>query len=71
MQNIGEDAYFEYSNITNLGKLQSIGRNAYFNFSKVTDLGNIEYIGGKIIAIGSNSYLKEEYERRINGKSLK
>ena len=71
LQNIGEDAYFEYSNITNLGKLQSIGRNAYFNFSKVTDLGNIEYIGGKIIAIGSNSYLKEEYERRINGKSLK
>ena len=71
LQKIGENTYFEYSNITNLGKLQSIGRNAYFNFSKVTDLGNIEYIGGKIIAIGSNSYLKEEYERRINGKSLK
>ena len=71
LQKIGENTYFEYSNITNLGKLQSIGRNAYFNFSKVTDLGNIEYIGGKIIAIGSNSYLKEEYERRVNGKSLK
>ena len=71
LQKIGENTYFEYSNITNLGELRSIGGDAYFNFSKVTDLGNIEYIGGKIIAIGSNSYLKEEYERRINGKSLK
>lgn len=71
LQKIGENTYFEYSNITNLGKLQSIGRNAYFDFSKVTDLGNIEYIGGKIITDENNSYLKEEYERRINGKSLK
>ena len=71
LQKIGENTYFEYSNITNLGKLQSIERNAYFDFSKVTDLGNIEYIGGKIITDENNSYLKEEYERRINGKSLK
>ena len=71
LQKIGENTYFEYSNITNLGKLQSIERNAYFDFSKVTDLGNIEYIGGKIITDENNSYLKEEYKRRINGKSLK
>ena len=71
LQNIGEDAYFNSSNIMNLGKLQRIGRYAYFDFSKVTDLGNIEYIGGKIITDENNSYLKEEYERRINGKSLK
>ena len=70
LQSIGGKVYFG-SKVTDLGKLQSIGRNAYFDFSKVTDLGNIEYIGGKIIATGSNSYLKEEYERRINGKSLK
>lgn len=71
LQKIGENTYFEYSNITNLGKLQSIGRNAYFDFSKVTDLGNIEHIGGKIITDENNSYLKEEYKRRVNGKSLK
>ncbi len=71
LQNIGEDAYFNSSNIMNLGKLQRIGRHAYFDFSKVTDLGNIEHIGGKIITDENNSYLKEEYERRINGKSLK
>ena len=71
LQNIGEDAYFNSSNIMNLGKLQRIGRHAYFDFSKVTDLGNIEHIGGKITTDENNSYLKEEYERRINGKSLK
>lgn len=71
LQSIGGDSNFRYSNVTNLGKLQSIGGSAYFDFSKVTDLGNIEYIGGAIITDESNSYLKEEYERRVNGKSLK
>ena len=71
LQNIGRSAVFKGSKITNLGELQSIGGDAEFDFSKVTDLGNIEYIGGKIIADENNSYLKEEYERRINGKSLK
>lgn len=71
LQNIGGSANFWYSKIINLGELQSIGGDADFDFSKVTDLGNIEYIGGKIITDESNSYLKEEYERRINGKSLK
>ena len=71
LQNIGGDAYFNTSNIIYLGKLQSIGRTAYFPFSKVTDLGNIEYIGGEIMTDENNSYLKEEYERRVNGKSLK
>lgn len=71
LQSIGGDAVFSNSKITDLGKLQNIGRSAYFAFSKVTDLGNIEYIGGEIMTDENNSYLKEEYERRINGKSLK
>ena len=71
LQNIGGSANFEDSEVTDLGKLESIGGIAYFAFSKVTDLGNIEYIGGEIMTDENNSYLKEEYERRINGKSLK
>ena len=71
LQIIGRDAEFAFSKVTDLGKLQSIGRTAYFAFSKVTDLGNIEYIGGEIMTDENNSYLKEEYERRVNGKSLK
>ncbi len=71
LESIGGIAYFKGSKITDLGKLQNIGRSAYFAFSKVTDLGNIEYIGGEIMTDENNSYLKEEYERRINGKSLK
>ena len=71
LQNIGGSANFWYSKIINLGELQSIGGDADFENSEVTDLGNIEYIGGKIITDENNSYLKEEYERRINGKSLK
>ncbi len=70
LQSIGGKVYFG-SKLTDLGKLQNIGEDAYFNDSNVTDLGNIEYIGGKIITDENNSYLKEEYERRINGKSLK
>ena len=71
LQNIGGSANFWYSKIINLGELQSIGGDADFENSEVTDLGNIEYIWGKIITDENNSYLKEEYERRINGKSLK
>ena len=71
LQNIGGSANFWYSKIINLGELQSIGGDADFENSEVTDLGNIEYIGGKITTDENNSYLKEEYERRINGKSLK
>lgn len=71
LQRIGGDVGFSMSNIIYLGKLQSIGGDAYFRNSKVTDLGNIEHIGGKILTSESNSYLKEEYERRVNGKSLK
>ena len=70
LQIIGGDAYFANSKITDLCKLQSIGGKVHFGY-KVTDLGNIEYIGGKIITDESNSYLKEEYERRTNGKCLK
>ena len=54
-----------------LEELQSIGKDAVFIDSNITDLGNIEHIGGKIITDENNSYLKEEYERRVNGKSLK
>ena len=71
LQSIGGDAYFNHSGVTNLGKLQNIGENVNFRDSKITDLGNIEHIGGKIITDESNSYLKEEYERRTNGKFLK
>ena len=71
LQVIGGDANFGDSNVTNLGKLQNIGKNVNFRDSKITDLGNIEHIGGKIITDESNSYLKEEYERRTNGKFLK
>ena len=71
LESIGGIAFFNGSKITNLGELQSIGGDAYFAFSKVTDLGNIEYIGGEIMTDENNGYLKEEYERRINGKSLK
>ena len=71
LQSIGGDAYFNHSGVTNLGKLQNIGKNVNFRDSKITDLGNIEHIGGKIITDESNSYLKEEYERRTNGKFLK
>ena len=71
LQSIGGNADFRDSIVTDLGKLESIGGDADFVFSKVTDLGNIEYIGGKIITDENNSYLKEEYERRVNRKSLK
>ncbi len=71
LESIGGIAYFTNSKITNLGNLKSIGGIAYFKGSKITDLGNIEYIGGEIMTDENNSYLKEEYERRINGKSLK
>ena len=71
LQRIGGSAYFKYSEITDLGKLQKIGGDAYFDNDYITNLGNIEYIGGAIITDENNSYLKEEYERRINGKSLK
>lgn len=71
LQSIGGDAHFEASEITNLGKLQSIGGDAQFKDSEITNLGNVKYIGGKIETDENNSYLKEEYERRINGKSLK
>ena len=71
LQSIGGFAYFGGSKITDLGNLQSIGGNVGFNYSNITSLGNIEYIGGAIITDENNGYLKEEYERRINGKSLK
>ena len=71
LQRIGGSAYFKYSEITDLGKLQKIGGDAYFDNDYITNLGNIEYIGGAIITDENNSYLKEEYERRVNGKSLK
>ena len=67
LQKIGGDAFFDNSKITNLGKLQKIGGDAFFEYSNITDLGNIEHICGKIITDENNSYLKEEYERRING----
>lgn len=71
LQSIGGDAHFEASEITNLGKLQSIGGDAQFKDSEITNLGNVKYIGGKIETDENNNYLKEEYERRVNGKSLK
>ena len=71
LQIIGKSAAFNYSEVTDLGELRSIGKDAVFIDSNITDLGNIEHIGGKIITDESNSYLKEEYERRVNGKSLK
>lgn len=71
LQSIGRSAYFNNSDVINLGELQKIGEDAVFINSNITDLGNIEHIGGKIITDENNSYLKEEYERRINGKSLK
>ena len=71
LQSIGGDAHFEASEITNLGKLQSIGGDAQFKDSEITNLSNVKYIGGKIETDENNNYLKEEYERRVNGKSLK
>ena len=71
LQSIGRNVEFNDSKITNLGKLQTIGGCAYFKDSEVTNLGNVEHIGGKILTDESNGYLKEEYERRVNGKSLK
>ena len=71
LQSIGGSAHFENSKIMDLEELQSIGKDAVFIDSNITDLGNIEHIGGKIITDENNSYLKEEYERRVNGKSLK
>ena len=71
LQIIGKSAAFNYSEVTDLGELRSIGKDAVFIDSNITDLGNIEHIGGKIITDENNSYLKEEYERRVNGKSLK
>ena len=71
LQVIGGNAYFNNSDVINLGKLQKIGEDAVFINSNITDLGNIEHIGDKIITDENNSYLKEEYERRVNGKSLK
>ena len=71
LQSIGGSAHFENSKIMDLEELQSISKDAVFIDSNITGLGNIEHIGGKIITDENNSYLKEEYERRINGKSLK
>ena len=71
LQSIGRNVEFNDSKITNLGKLQTIGGCAYFKDSEVTNLGNVEHIGGMILTDENNGYLKEEYERRINGKSLK
>ena len=71
LQSIGRSAYFNNSDVINLGELQKIGEDAVFINSNITDLGNIEHIGGKIITDENNSYLKEEYKRRVNGKSLK
>ena len=71
LRSIGQSAYFNNSDVINLGELQKIGEDAVFINSNITDLGNIEHIGGKIITDENNSYLKEEYKRRVNGKSLK
>ena len=71
LQSIGRSAYFNNSDVINLGELQKIGEDVVFINSNITDLGNIEHIGGKIITDENNSYLKEEYKRRVNGKSLK
>lgn len=71
LQKIGRDACFEHSKITDLGDLQIIGKSVSFNDSKITNLGNVEHIGGMILTDENNGYLKEEYERRVNGKSLK
>ena len=71
LQIIGKSAAFNYSEVTDLGELRSIGKDAVFIDSNITDLGNIEHIGGKILTDESNGYLKEEYERRVNRKSLK
>lgn len=71
LQSIGRSVNFRNSDVINLGKLQKIGEDAVFINSNITDLGNIEHIGGKIITDENNSYLKEEYKRRINGKALK
>ena len=71
LQKIGRDACFEHSKITDLGDLQIIGKSVSFNDSKITNLGNVEHIGGMILTDENNGYLKEEYERRVNRKSLK
>ena len=71
LQSIGGNVLFTYSKLTNLGELQSIGGDAHFEASEITNLGNVKYIGGKIETDENNNYLKEEYERRVNGKSLK
>ncbi|MCA6471441.1 MAG: hypothetical protein IM591_13755, partial [Chitinophagaceae bacterium] len=46
---IGEDAYFENSQVTNLGNLTTIGESAYFENSQVTNLGNLTTIGGNAV----------------------
>ena len=71
LQIIGKSASFNDSEVTDLGELRSIGGSVIFGNSKITNLGNVEHIGGKILTDESNGYLKEEYERRVNGKSLK
>ncbi len=71
LQIIGKSAAFNYSEVTDLGELRSIGGSVIFGNSKITNLGNVEHIGGMILTDESNGYLKEEYERRVNGKSLK
>lgn len=71
LQSIGKDAYFSNSQIMDLGNLQTIGGFANFGESKVTSLGNLQAIGGEIFTDWSNSYLKEEYERRIKERNFK
>ncbi|MER3570107.1 MAG: hypothetical protein C4348_00620 [Patescibacteria group bacterium] len=40
------NAYFEYSQVRDLGNLRIIGRAGYFSDSYITSLGNLEEIGG-------------------------
>ncbi len=71
LQIIGKSTSFKDSEVIDLGELRSIGESAIFGNSKITKLGNVEHIGGMILTDENNSYLKEEYERRVNRKSLK
>ena len=46
LKHIGGDAYFEDSQVKELGQLKSIGGGAYFGDSQVKDLGQLKSIGG-------------------------
>ena len=48
------NAYFEGSEVTDLGNLRIIGGEAWFRYSKVTDLGNLQIIGGYADFYNSN-----------------